>query len=90
MTPEETKIQLQRLMYMLNNNEQYYEILKQDPSKFSSYGWNDEEDKILWAFKFNPASYSQQVKCLMRYKCSSMIKERMQFIGADINEKMIA
>jgi hypothetical protein len=75
-------------MYRLNNNEHYFELLKEDPSKYPLYAWDDEEDKILWAFNFSPAIYRQQIRCLLRYKSMVMVKERMNFIGVEINEKM--
>jgi len=71
----------------LNNNEKYFEIIKNDPNKLPIYAWDDEEDKILWAFNFNPAATSQQIRCLLRYKSMAMIKERINFIGVDMNEK---
>lgn len=57
MSPSEAANQLKRLMQMLSGNESYFEIIKSDPSKLMIYAWNEEEDKILWSFKFSPKSY---------------------------------
>jgi hypothetical protein len=67
-------------MKMLCNNQHYFEIVKADPSKFSLYGWADDEDKLLWSFKFSPKVYRQEMLCLLRYKSLAMVLERINFV----------
>ncbi len=42
---------------MLCNNAHYLEIVQENPSKLADYAWNEDEDKLLWSFKFNPNFY---------------------------------
>jgi hypothetical protein len=53
------------------------------------YLWEEEEDNILFSFKFNPEAYRMEMICLLRYKTRAAILVRMKFLNLDVNFSLI-
>lgn len=68
MSDNELKEEHERLMRKMCNNMNRVKTLAANPTLILNSLWSEEEDKLLWNFRFSPNSYSAEMKCLLRYK----------------------
>lgn len=63
--------------------------MKQNPSRYEEFAWEEDEDNILYSFKFNPEAYRAEMACLLRYKAKELVMDRMNFLKLDLNLGLI-
>ena len=68
MSEKDTEEQKKKVMKMLCDNANYFQIVQKHPDRWNMYAWSEDEDQLLFNFIFSPNSYRAHMICMLRYK----------------------